>query len=67
MDLDALISQQLSQDLAQQKKAAKDLLPQQQQNRSYSDTQIIPQAQKKLNLIPEIFACTEKQNQWVMQ
>lgn len=63
MDLDALVTQQLNQNLKQQKSAVRDLLPKQQQKRSYADTQKSPQ---KLNLAAEKYLIDEYHGEWMM-
>lgn len=67
MDLEAMIAQQLTQQSRQQKQAAKDLIPQSQQNRSYTDTKTIPQSQQKLNLTTQLYTVGEKQKKWILQ
>jgi hypothetical protein len=64
MDLDALISQQLTIDMKQQKSAVNDLFPQQQKNRSYPNDKVIPQSQIKLNLQATKYTQFEKSNEW---
>lgn len=64
MDLASLLSQQLT--ITPQTKAIDAILPPQQQNRSYPDTQIIPQSQKKLILTTSRFMINEYKGEWMM-
>jgi len=64
MDLADLLSQQLT--ITPQTKAIDIILPQQQKNRSYPDTQVIPQSQKKLILITSRYMINEYKGEWMM-
>jgi len=62
MDLETLVTQQLFTPTS--KKAVKDLLPKQQQNRSYTNTTIVKEP--KLNLIAERYLIDEYKGEWML-